>query len=1053
MEAHGHERIGGNVSKFMRELIKLKYPDVYQKMYSKFIENGEHDDAVDPMTHALYLGNWLSDFSQFFATDMFYDLKGSVGEKVENYNQGVNSLFDLLKGEGGRLGDLVKAGLHKALTGEETEGDEEAHVLTETQELKLSDIVQFLIPEESAVQLDNFLNVFIGQLSSQIDKSLDTARQKLLLEGDFLKGLANQPAFVYDNREFMWEVGYLAVRYLGFMKFVKNPEKQMDAGDFDFIVSHFVENIPEGFVMNSAGGTPYSNIGGNTAASAADLDLDSEEERFHFKLSGYYPVDHLDRPFAMKHLEYDRSRAEEDELDGPLTKQSYIDRRLHSPAETGGEKFHIYQYLYDFLDVVATKLTDLNLKWVKNSFVDGNETDSRQTALYAARLGQTLHGVEDFFAHSNFLELLVDNLDMLREGIDPERKILTKKGFEGLLNTNEGERFDLALGKALDHSYYEKKQIKEAEEAKDPKPEPPHNNDEGKEEENTDGKERENESYLVTGFFGDADMKTSMYHLLFGSLEKKLEKAEYAQEILSLGHKLFPKVIGDPDKPDTIDGIIYFYKLIDTLDDYEPGLNDENILGKLMSGNIADGEFFSAEDWQVLFDPRRFRAFISTFPAIDHNMIGGESEALRNLVNGLMKAATLANSIEQTEELFENTVALKQVFKVATTMLSMILFAPFFQFFIAKLASQVESLLIDLLKESLLRVGEAIVDQIIASFMQKLLNMAAEYIEKKLLHFHGPEMAGSHSVIAKDEAFRNKGFNTQAIRCAVFMDQMIVMALFGETKLDGYGDIDMIDMNHFIHKLLAHPLDEQTTEFLTGNNFSPFYSGIPVQHSGVVTCILDDYSIQALYEAARDSSAYSAEEYEVKFLSGNPSIKKHYLTKHFITLRNIYGYRNRKQLGGNQRGTAYKIYIPSTSERLFDTLDLQGFTTNRRTKELSRGFEISAVVSNWAVHFFSEKDLTGDEEYSLEDSIMNEFLDRVATKFGQEADDSIPVDPELENIDSIAGMFGHLEMEEPLFKYIKGSEAKNVRDAGIDQEIAIKQGHEEFMEAFVNFPD
>jgi|GEM_PF-6410750 len=1097
MEAHGHERIGSNVSKFMRELIKLKYPEVYKEMYKRFISNGETDNSIDPMEHALYLGNWLSDFSQFFATDSFYQAKVGAGSLIGKYNEGLGTVMEMMRFKDGRLTDILKKSMHEAVQpkghADEDEHDHhhdhdhEHHVISEEDEQDLlSTFSDILIGTEPMNQIQGstqaFLDNMIGLFKAETNRFLDGMERKLTLSGTFVDDLESDRSFVFDNRDYMWEIAYAVIRLLGFKKFVVGGEKQMAPGDFSFIVSHFISNYTADVGSFSQAGNAARATALTTAGGKVDPD-EEEKRRLHFKLNQYYPPDHLDRPFSNKYLKQDREEFKQGKAGNigkePLSKEAYIERLASETKGFDGQPHRIYKYLYDFLDVVAGKLTDLNLRWVVNSFLEKKGLDDEENLLFAAQLGQTLHGVEDFFAHSTFLEHLVYNLDHLREGIDSDRQICTQEEFLALLKKNEVSRYESALRMALPHDYYKSRRVLALQTEEWKKKNRRRRINEAPQllgswlavDEALTNMKIAHEPKLVTGFFGSTDMMTSMYHLIFGKLQADIEDGAYGDKILSLGHKLFPAVIDDPDDPGIIDGTIYFFKLVDTMDEFDVAkdhngdpqreFQTENFLQNIMNGNLTVGEFFTEDDWKALFDADYFRGTYKTFPALKHNMGGGESELLRDLVNKVMYGVSLLKTYKQGKEAFDNAKGLKEIFKIAVTLISLILFPEFFAYHLSKLMIHFESLLLGLLKEVALKLGTTFVDQYVTNILKKALNMVAQLVENNLLHLHGMHLAGSHSVIAKDEEFRNKGFNQQAIRCAVFMDQLIVMALLGESKkltqdnpgrdgrTEGY---EMVDLQHLIHKFLAHPLDEQGTEFLPEQTPQNVKSDGKFEQFGVVSCSLHDYSIQKLYEGAlkaRNKNTYSPEEFELEFLSKNPGIKQKDLTNPNVTLRKRFGLLNRKQDNEFEAGTLYQVYIPTARFTFFQSLQLEGFQVPAIRLP---SVEVTSVVSNWGVHFFSKKDLSADGEFSLQSSLMDDYLERLGKKFGQEEDDTIPVDPELENIDSIIGIFEHLKLGEPYVKYLSKEEATQSMEKGIQTEIKVKQDHERFMEEYVNYP-
>jgi hypothetical protein len=109
----------------------------------------------------------------------------------------------------------------------------------------------------------------------------------------------------------------------------------------------------------------------------------------------YWPHEHLDRPATFPVVP-----------DHPVTTKSYYDDRkgtLGSRSRSG-----IYDYLQEMLEVVAAKLTHLDLTWASDYLKrPGQQPDLDSDIQFQrglALLGHTVHAVEDFFAHSNFVD-------------------------------------------------------------------------------------------------------------------------------------------------------------------------------------------------------------------------------------------------------------------------------------------------------------------------------------------------------------------------------------------------------------------------------------------------------------------------------------------------------------------------------------------------------------------------------------------------------------------------------------------------------------------------
>jgi hypothetical protein len=111
----------------------------------------------------------------------------------------------------------------------------------------------------------------------------------------------------------------------------------------------------------------------------------------------YFPHEHLDRPLCA--LSY-----------GPPCEAAWgpaptgkRDRLFDTRRSQGTKDRHLYNYLVDDRLIIAGRLAAIDRDWASRAFSDDPAADE-QHKLWLARLGHTLHGVEDFFAHSNFVE-------------------------------------------------------------------------------------------------------------------------------------------------------------------------------------------------------------------------------------------------------------------------------------------------------------------------------------------------------------------------------------------------------------------------------------------------------------------------------------------------------------------------------------------------------------------------------------------------------------------------------------------------------------------------
>jgi hypothetical protein len=116
------------------------------------------------------------------------------------------------------------------------------------------------------------------------------------------------------------------------------------------------------------------------------------QELIKQQFTQYFPHEHVDRPL--------------ERLNPTVVYASALD---HGPRSNPVEQRapDLYRYLRDHLDILARSLTELELDWqasVRQSGGTGSLATFEFQSLLA-RLGHLLHTIEDFFAHSNFVEL------------------------------------------------------------------------------------------------------------------------------------------------------------------------------------------------------------------------------------------------------------------------------------------------------------------------------------------------------------------------------------------------------------------------------------------------------------------------------------------------------------------------------------------------------------------------------------------------------------------------------------------------------------------------
>jgi hypothetical protein len=121
------------------------------------------------------------------------------------------------------------------------------------------------------------------------------------------------------------------------------------------------------------------------------MNTDAFFQIFDRMFTQYYPHEHLDRPEVLPSKQPPEYAADKDTGT----------RATHQALQPD-----LYRYLRDDLEIIAGLLSEVDLDWACKTFgptgvANDNDLDWN---LGLSKLGRALHGMEDFFAHSNFIE-------------------------------------------------------------------------------------------------------------------------------------------------------------------------------------------------------------------------------------------------------------------------------------------------------------------------------------------------------------------------------------------------------------------------------------------------------------------------------------------------------------------------------------------------------------------------------------------------------------------------------------------------------------------------
>jgi len=135
----------------------------------------------------------------------------------------------------------------------------------------------------------------------------------------------------------------------------------------------------------------------------ARMDYDAFKHVFDQRYTQYYPHEHLDRwPKSLT----ERGGIAAGRAGGTITPDG---------RGTGSSSLnpHIYSYLREDLEIAAGLLASVDQEWARLTFDRGGPWTSDGDPAWnewLAKLGHALHALEDYFAHSNFIELALKHL-------------------------------------------------------------------------------------------------------------------------------------------------------------------------------------------------------------------------------------------------------------------------------------------------------------------------------------------------------------------------------------------------------------------------------------------------------------------------------------------------------------------------------------------------------------------------------------------------------------------------------------------------------------------
>jgi hypothetical protein len=829
MEAQGHEEIERYLSEFMADALKTLSKDKEYKGCRNVLQNKKADD----ISRAMYMGNWLTDNSQLFAPDFFFDFQYNLPKHL----QGAEDILLMVQG---KLNSLSSK--------------EDKHTI-------------------------------FGELNDILKTSIDYTRQIKKNRSD----KKPKPAeFKYATKDAWWEVAQSIIKLLGYRKFCMTNYKPVRDEAYMAIVSSFIDQ--------------------NT----------QDASKYQFKLNQYYPNDHLDRHFDPTHLKTERlkqrsadiwlkqqpqpsNNKEKEQLETDYENRGSLRRNCFDDREISSSQ---YGYLHHYVNILGLKLNYLNKELIMPYFVKGNKLPTgNQFLVLCAQLGHSLHGVEDFFAHSNYLELIVQNLDTLKGQMGANSdKYFSKDEFIDIIknsSTYEKDRFDRATNKAIrDITLLNPKPI--------------------------------DEEILTTGIFAEVDTFASLYHLTFGMLEEEIENLKSSN------------VTDDP-------AMAVLQYIIVSLTDYIKLLEnwpaDINVKYKIAKG--IKKKFNTDILWFIL---NRNPEFKKTKTRRDERF-EKYLEYIADMLNALYQA--LAPLLIAKD-------GAVMVLKFIQVML-MLCFLPIMLLYFFKRITM-GGITGIALSEGLLYV----------------FNELANYVEKQKLKLNSVKMYGTHSVLAKDDSYRNVVMNRQAKRMALFMDEFILLTMLLGCNPTTQEQTNMVTL---LRKYLKHPCpDNSRTKEELQKELALYGTNSYIYVKDTITKKTVPLSFQGIYNSGLVGKVkgITGNEYKEKFFEYNGEIIK----EEYLTISNL---------------TIDKIILPK--EITFDTIILP-FQTEERIYRFANNTRIlhkqikEVVITGgttinpnkmWKMQFFNK------EDYSLlfNKSLIDKLLEYIELKNPTERIDDV----------------------------------------------------------------
>lgn len=383
MDPQGHEKVSEAAKELLREALKDYggYEHDTQKLYLS----------------AFYFGNWCTDMTQLWDEVTFSTVHGRIDSAINAIDQIFDQLFKYLEARVDRFDAGYRAStyLSQAIDSVCKKDDSAAMVkwLCERGGEFAHGVAQ--LPEEG----QDWAKPKIQNEINDLERALKEVRALALIKVRMLFG---PPGGIGKLSQGIRHL----LRLAAFTKFCGPDGGHLSFKSFKAIFDQFVPPIDL-----DAKGDPKPR----------------ETNRWNVGFRGsYYPHHHIDRwPESVTYPGEDKLR-------------NTSPKGKSNPTSINPG---LYPYMRDCIEYAAGHLADLDLDWAEPTFspsYDGDKTRPKAAVdadwmvkndLRLAQLGHALHVVEDFFAHSTFVE------HAMRVTDDPKAEASMKRHFEWALKT------------------------------------------------------------------------------------------------------------------------------------------------------------------------------------------------------------------------------------------------------------------------------------------------------------------------------------------------------------------------------------------------------------------------------------------------------------------------------------------------------------------------------------------------------------------------------------------------------------------------------------------